>query len=181
MRAVALLRGINVGKGKRIAMEDLRAVASSLGWTDVSTLLATGNLFFTSPRGTPATLAAALEKALVRDAGLSSRVVVLSASQVETVLREQPFGAKADNPSRLIAGAYIDESARAALLPLTKKDWGRGAFALGTHAAYMWCPDGILESPLVEAVAKAAQDTLTSRNWATWGKMGTGVFSTKTR
>ena len=43
---VALLRGINVGKAKRIAMADLRALVESLGYSDVRTLLNSGNIVF---------------------------------------------------------------------------------------------------------------------------------------
>ena len=138
MRHVALLRGINVG-GKRLAMADLRRVAEALGWRDVATVLATGNLIFTPAHRTaePAQLSARLEKALLADLSLQVRVVVLSAAQVETVTREQPFGSKVDNPSRLLVSAYLDGQARPALAPLTKTDWSPGALVRGTHAAYL--------------------------------------------
>ena len=45
---VALLRGDNVGRGKRVAMADLRAVVEGLGYRDVRTLLNSGNVVFTS-------------------------------------------------------------------------------------------------------------------------------------
>ena len=43
---VALLRGINVGKAKRIAMADLRALLEGLGYTHVKTVLNSGNAVF---------------------------------------------------------------------------------------------------------------------------------------
>ena len=46
---VALLRGINVGTAKRVAMADLRGVMTGLGYSDVRTLLNSGNLVFTAP------------------------------------------------------------------------------------------------------------------------------------
>ena len=46
---VALLRGINVGTAKRIAMADLRGVMTGLGYSDVRTLLNSGNVVFTAP------------------------------------------------------------------------------------------------------------------------------------
>lgn len=171
MRAVALLRGVNVGRARRLAMADLRRVATALGWRDVSTVLASGNLLFTSARGTSAQLASALEHALLSELGLTTRVVVLSAEQVATVIEEQPFGATADNPSRLLVAAYIDPAARLALAPLTKQRWAPGALSLGRHAAYLWCPEGVLASPLAQAVARVAKDGLTARNWATWQKL----------
>jgi uncharacterized protein (DUF1697 family) len=46
-RCVALFRGINVGKAKRIAMADLRKLFEGLGYGDVRTLLNSGNVVFT--------------------------------------------------------------------------------------------------------------------------------------
>ena len=43
---VALLRGINVGRAKRVAMADLRALFEQLGFGDVRTLLNSGNVGF---------------------------------------------------------------------------------------------------------------------------------------
>jgi uncharacterized protein (DUF1697 family) len=40
---VALIRGINVGKAKRLAMADLRALLGRLGYRDARTLLNSGN------------------------------------------------------------------------------------------------------------------------------------------
>ena len=47
---IALLRGMNVGKAKRIAMADLKAVVESLGGINVKTLLNSGNVVFTTKR-----------------------------------------------------------------------------------------------------------------------------------
>ncbi len=46
-RHVALIRGINVGRAKRVAMADLRALVEGLGYRDVRTLLNSGNVVFT--------------------------------------------------------------------------------------------------------------------------------------
>jgi uncharacterized protein (DUF1697 family) len=47
---IALIRGINVGRGKRVSMSDLRQLVSDLGHTNVRTLLNSGNVLFQSPR-----------------------------------------------------------------------------------------------------------------------------------
>ena len=46
--AIALIRGINVGRNKRIAMADLRDMLLDLGHTNVRTLLNSGNVLFQS-------------------------------------------------------------------------------------------------------------------------------------
>ncbi len=43
---VALLRGINLGRNKRVAMADLRALLESLGYGQVPTHLQSGNALF---------------------------------------------------------------------------------------------------------------------------------------
>ncbi len=48
-RQAALLRGVNVGPAKRVAMADLRALVEGLGYTDVRTLLNSGNVVYTAP------------------------------------------------------------------------------------------------------------------------------------
>ena len=45
---IALLRGINVGKAKRVAMAELRALVEKLGYGDVRTLLNSGNVVFST-------------------------------------------------------------------------------------------------------------------------------------
>src|SRR5262245_44497169 len=101
-RQVALLRGINVGRAKRVAMADLRALVEGLGYTDVRTLLNSGNVVFTAARGTPAQAAARIEKALTADLGVSARVTVLTAQELADAVAENPLLKVADNDSRLL-------------------------------------------------------------------------------
>ena len=64
-RYVLLLRGINVGRGRRVSMQDLRALLAGLGYTDVATLLQSGNAVFTSTRRQADKVCAEVEQAIV--------------------------------------------------------------------------------------------------------------------
>ncbi|MHB0980575.1 MAG: DUF1697 domain-containing protein [Thermoleophilia bacterium] len=48
---IGLIRGINVGRAKRVSMADLRALVAGLGHTEVRTLLNSGNVVFSTPGG----------------------------------------------------------------------------------------------------------------------------------
>jgi len=48
MNYLLLLRGINVGKNKRVPMADLRSALTGAGFTDVRSYINSGNLFFTT-------------------------------------------------------------------------------------------------------------------------------------
>ena len=131
---VALLRGINVGKAKRVAMADLRDLIEDLGYG-------------------------------------ASRVIVLSAAEVVTVIAANPLAAIATDPSRLIISVLAQPADRAKLLPLTRTDWAPERFAVGHRVGYVWCPNGILASRLSEAVGRVVGDAVTARNLATMMKI----------
>lgn len=164
---IALLRGINVGRAKRIAMADLRALMDSLGFREVRTLLNSGNIIFTVPPRVNGDIAGTIERGLIRKLGVASRVIVLTAAEVATIVRENPLGHVADNPSRLLVSVLADPAERAKLTDLAKRDWAPEAMALGRRVSYLWCPDGMIESPLAEAVGRVTGDRATTRNWAT--------------
>lgn len=165
-RYVALIRGINVGTAKRVAMADLRALVAGFGYTEVRTLLNSGNVTFTS-RATPKAAADRLQKAMAADLGVTARVIVLTAAEVSRIVQENPLSDVADNPSRLMLSILASPADRGRLTPLLTQKWGRETLALGSRVAYIWCPDGILESKLSVAVSKALGEAVTTRNWAT--------------
>lgn len=171
-RYVALLRGINVGRAKRIAMADLKALFEGLGCSDVRTLLNSGNVILTAPAGVARTLGERAEKGLEARLGVSSRVTILTEAEVRVINAAEPLGAKAEaDPGRLLVCVLADPKDRAKLVPLTKNDWTPEAIALGARVAYAHCPAGIIDSAVMKAVGKALGDRVTSRNRATLRKI----------
>jgi uncharacterized protein (DUF1697 family) len=170
-RLVALLRGVNVGPSKRVEMARLRALVSDLGFTEVSTLLNSGNVVFTSAKTGAREAASRIEKGLVEKLGVSCRVIVLHSSELDTAMAENPLLPKADNLSRMMVAVLNDPADRSKLAPLLKEDWGSDALAVGTRTAYLWCGEGILASRVATEVQRALGDSVTIRNWATMLKL----------
>ena len=168
---VALLRGVNVGAAKRVAMADLRALVEGLGYGGVRTLLNSGNVVYDAPGTSPAAAAGRIAEALAADLGVPARVVALSSAELSAAIAVNPLAALADNPSRLLVAVPADARARAALEPLATQDWAPEALALGARVAYLWCPDGVIASRLSAAVGRLLGDAVTSRNWTTMVKL----------
>jgi uncharacterized protein (DUF1697 family) len=164
---VALLRGINVGRAKRVAMADLRALVESLGYRDVRTLLNSGNVVFTAPRTAKGDAASRIENLLAKQLGVSARVIVLSAAELATIVEDNPLLEIVSDPSRLLVAVLNNRADRKLLKPLLKQDWAPDALAIGERVAYIWCSEGILASRLVEIVGRVLRDAATTRNWAT--------------
>lgn len=170
-RQVALLRGINVGRAKRVAMADLRTLVEELGYSDVRTVLNSGNIVFTAPRASPDDAAVRMEKAITTRLGISARVMVFTASEVCEAVRCNPLLEVADDPSRLLVAVLANPADRRVLEPLVEQDWTPESLALGPRVAYLWCPEGILASRLPEAVGRVLKDGVTTRNWTTMKKL----------
>ena len=168
---VALLRGINVGTAKRVAMADLRALVEDLGYGGVRTVLNSGNVVFSAPGTSAADAAAGIQAAVAQRLGVSCRVVALTAAELAAVVAGNPLAAVADNPSRLFVAVLADPADRALLEPLAGQDWAPEVLAVGARAAYLWCPAGMAASRLADAVGRALGDGVTTRNWATVAKL----------
>ncbi len=168
---VVLLRGVNVGKAKRVPMADFRAMLEGLGYTEVSTLLNSGNAVFSAAKGTAAKHAAGIAAALKQQMQVEVPVIVKTAKEMAAIVAENAIKVDADLHARLLV-AFTQESEALAKLagiePLLHPD---ERFAIGSHAAYLFCAVGILESKAGEAMLGKIGRGATTRNWATTLKL----------
>ena len=91
---LALLRGINVGGKNLVSMAALKRLLEDLGFADVSTYIASGNVILESDRSADeiqAEIERALPSAFKLDAELI-KVLVLSSDQLEAIVRKKPEG-----------------------------------------------------------------------------------------
>jgi uncharacterized protein (DUF1697 family) len=98
---LVLLRGINVGGKNKVPMAALRTELEGLGFSNVSTYIASGNVLLDSDLSAgkvAAKVEAALPKAFKLDAELI-KVAVLSDDELDAVVRKRPkgFGAEPAN------------------------------------------------------------------------------------
>jgi len=170
-RYVALFRGINVGKAKRIAMADLRALLEKLGYRDVKTLLNSGNAVFTGDAEPAPRHAERIRAAVAKKLGVDALVIVKSDKDLAGIVAGNVLEKIATDPSRLLVAMALDAKALTKVAQLAGMDWGAERIHVGKHAAYLWCANGILESKAAVALLKGLDATGTTRNWATLNKI----------
>jgi uncharacterized protein (DUF1697 family) len=170
-RYAVLLRGINVGGNKKIAMADLRQLLSRLGYTDVVTHLQSGNALFTAP-GKPDQLAADIEAGIVSELGMKVSCLIRTRAQLQAVVAGNPFGDLATDPSRLLVMFLSGKPDPARLADLDPATFAPDLFAVGDRELYLWCPNGISKSKLTPIPwDKRLQLVATGRNWNTVTKL----------
>ena len=168
-RYVALLRGINVGKARQVAMPRLAELLTSAGHGDVRTHRRSGNVLLTSALGEQE-LAAALAGAIEAEFGFAVPVVLRTGADLAAVVEHDPLGGSATDPSRYSVTFLptAPDPTRVAALPPPEA----GQYAVHGRELYLWLPDGMARSPM----ATWPWDRLlgvagTNRNWNTVRKL----------
>lgn len=172
---VVLLRGVNVGKSRRVPMADFKSVLGSLGLQDVQTLLNSGNAvaWASDSTCTASALARRIAEELQTHLGFVVPVVVQTADQLQAIvagnrLIEDATFAAAFDPSRLLV-AFTQEPAQATALgaPLQALLIGNERLHVGAQALYLHCTEGVLKSKAGAALVGKLGQGVTTRNWAT--------------
>ncbi len=168
-RYVAFLRGMNLG-GRRIKNDDLRRHFEAMGFAEVATFRASGNVIFaTAKREAEAKLAARVEAELDARLGYDVPVFLRSAEEVAAVTAREPFPAKTVARSKgKLQVSFLKQKPTAAarkkvLVQMTDED----LLAIEGRELY-WLPSGgISESDLDLKAIDAALGAGTMRTMGT--------------
>ncbi|HUK12829.1 MAG TPA: DUF1697 domain-containing protein [Thermoanaerobaculaceae bacterium] len=178
-RCVALLRAVNVGGRKPVAMADLRRLASDLGFAEPQTLLQSGNLVFTCGDGELPHAERRLEREAAERLGLTTEVFLRTAADLDRVIARNPFPEQAaGDPARLHVVFLRRAPDRAGVESLRAAITGREVVAYGGRELYAVYPEGAgrsrLTLPLIERRLGAHG---TARNWNTVLRLAAAVRS----
>jgi len=169
-RYVALLRGVNVG-GVNLKMAGLAEVVRGLGYTDVKTVLASGNVLFTT-MDAASTAKQALESALRERFGYEAWVHVLTLDAVRAIVAAYPYRRSGDRHAYVVFA--VKPEVRAELLAVRLDPAVEQAQA-GDGVIFWSVPKGsTLDSAMGRAQSKASyKPWLTTRNLNTLEKLTT--------
>jgi uncharacterized protein (DUF1697 family) len=163
-RYVVLLRGVNVGGRTKVAMPALRSACESVGCTDVSTYIQSGNVVLASELGEDA-LRDQLAAAIRGQLGLAPALVLRSADEMAAVLERCPYPDDArDDVHVAFLQAAPDEALRAALGDL---DAAPEELAVVGREIYLSLPNGMGRARLPVEMGRRLSAPTTLRNWRT--------------
>ncbi len=160
---IALLRGINVGGSNRLPMADLRELCTGLGWQNVKTYIASGNVVFQAD-GAAEALASRLHQSLPFDVA----TLVLGAEDLANRVSHCPFPRTL---GKLVHGFFcldapdVDQDALAHYTTTEQ-------IAVHGHTVWFYAPDGFGRSKLAENFHRVVTGTTyTARNLNTIHKL----------
>jgi uncharacterized protein (DUF1697 family) len=166
-RHIALLRGVNLARNRRVKMADLRDALARNGYEDARTFLQSGNVVLTS-RAKPERLQRELERLIAGELGIETSVVVRTRDELADVIARDPFGDAIATPKwyqvTFLAAEPDPEFAR----ELAAADVAPEQVVVSGREIYAWHPEGLQRSPLAKLLSdKRLGPGATARNWNT--------------
>jgi uncharacterized protein (DUF1697 family) len=169
---VALLRSVNVAGHGRLSMADLQQTFVTLGHSDVSTYIQTGNVLFRSPSKSIPKLALVIEQQLRLDFGSAPAVILRTVPDLTRVVATSPFAKQGADPSRHHVTFLAEKPSPERLAAFKAPPSGRDELVIIDQEVYVHTPDGYGNSKLTGALLERQLRVLTTtRNWNTVTKL----------
>lgn len=171
---VILIRGVNVGGKNKVPMGELRTCLEELGYSNVSTFIASGNIILSSNKS-PDEIKTEIENVLPKNFKLDSdlvKVLVLSHKQLKSIVENKPEGF-GEHPEKYYSDAiFLIDIDVAHALPVFKPREG---------VDKIWPGNGIIysqrlsaertKSRLGQIVGTPPYKSMTIRSWNTITKL----------
>jgi uncharacterized protein (DUF1697 family) len=166
-RYVAFLRGINSGRNQVQRMEQLRRIFEELGFRNVTTVLASGNVIFESGTADRGALEAGVERAMLEETGIGTVAIIRTREEIRSLIDRSPFG----NPEiaskmKPYATFLKDPPVHTAGFPRH----GQGYSVLGLSVGVVWSildPSSARTPDLMRDLEATFGRNVTTRSWST--------------
>jgi uncharacterized protein (DUF1697 family) len=166
---IALLRGINVGGNKKIAMAELRHLLGKLGFGNARSLLNSGNIIFETDRFAGSELEHVLEEETEKRFHVSIVYVVRTVKEWDRIIVRNPFTNEAErDPGHLLVMCLKERAKPNNVNILESAIVGPESVRADGNQLYLTYPAGIGVSKLTNVLIEKKLGTQgTARNWNT--------------
>ena len=167
---IALLRGINIGPHKRIKMADLRQVFKSWGFTNIRTLLASGNVLFESDEADTQSLQQNIEANLAETFGFEVPVIIRTLEEIQALADADPFQEIKVTPDTRRYITFLSEKPNSDLpIPYESPEKNYRILAVSDHevCSVLTLTDEMRTTDAMNILEKEFGKNITTRNWNT--------------
>jgi uncharacterized protein (DUF1697 family) len=169
--SIVFLRGINLGKRRRVQMATLRKLLSDDGYGDVRTLLQSGNVVLKSGVA-GARLERKLEQQLQAALGYQVDVFVRTRAELAKIVKSNPLEDVASDPAKYLVTFLRDKLDTGVARRLRSLDVAPEELVVSGREIYSWHPAGLARSELAKHLSERSLGvTASGRNWRTVTKL----------
>ena len=167
---IALLRGINIGPHKRIKMADLRRAFKAWGFSNIRTLLATGNVLFESDETDTMVLQQTIEVGLTETFGFDVPVIIRTLEEMQALADSDPFrGIEVTPDTRLYITFLAEEPDSDLPVPYESPTKNYQILAVSERevCSVLTLTDTMRSPDAMNILEKEFGKNITTRNWNT--------------
>ena len=168
---VALLRGINVSKGNRIAMRDLVRIFEDAGCDQVKTYVQSGNIVFSLTPDAAKSLPDVVKHALADLLNIKSWIVLRDLESMRAIVANNPFADLNAPPTSVAVAFHRTESAPPTLAFTGDLESIPDRIEIRGSETYLYLPAGFNKSKLPPKFFTKDLAETTTRNWRTVTKL----------
>ncbi|MBA3264448.1 MAG: DUF1697 domain-containing protein [Thermoleophilaceae bacterium] len=167
-RYAAFLRGVNLGRHRKVSGAELKSCFEEMGFEQAETFRTSGNVVFDAGREPRGKLTDTIEGALAKSLGYEVTVFVRTAQEIEAIAEHEPFPAQLVTASMgklqvSMLNGKPSAAARKRVLALATED---DRLAFGDRELY-WLPSGGIRDSALNG--KAIEDLLGPSTMRTMG------------
>jgi uncharacterized protein (DUF1697 family) len=168
---IMLLRGINVGGKKLLAMKDLVRTLETFHFANIKTYIQSGNIVFQSAEMRTVEMSEKVASRIEEKHGFRPQVILLGADEFREAMQRNPFP-NAETEPKTLHLLFLDSAPTAPDIDMLGEiKSATEQYQLSGRVFYLHAPDGIGRSKLAQRVEKCLGVAATGRNWRTVSKL----------
>lgn len=169
---IAILRSINVSGQKIIKMAELREHLSSLGFSNLTTYIQSGNIVFQSEEKENSILESEIQQNIKVNYGFDVPVIVRTKDEWQKVVDDFPFNTEECDVTRLGFTFLKNKPAHIPVEEINKFKAVNDELVYDDKEIYLHIPDGFGKSKLtINVIERKLKVSATTRNWKTTQKL----------
>ena len=174
MKYLAFLRGINVGGNRKVLMGDLQKSLEALGFTDVKTLLNSGNVIFSTDDTDSSVLKKKIEAKLENAFGWNINVIIRSQKDIQSIVERNPFEPVIVTPETRLYVTLLSEKPKVAIhIPYETPEKNYTILEVSQNAVFsvLTLSEKYNTTDAMNVLEKEFGKNITTRNWNTVVKL----------
>jgi len=168
-----MLRGINVGTGRKVLMADLKKLCEDLGLMKVQTYIQSGNVIFelSDPESVP-NLENRMHQAFTETYGFNIPVLIRTAEEWIEMIAINPFLKEETEIEKLHLTVLMDEPSHELVIKIKELIFLPDRFEIIGSNVFIFCENGYGRTKITnDFFEKKLKTNATTRNWKTVMKL----------
>jgi len=170
---IAILRGINVGRKRKIKMADLRKNLKDLGYENIRTYIQSGNVIFKSHHHSKQELEEQIESMIREEYEFNVPAIVKTSEELHGIWHGNPYVNERNEDIAKLHVTFLTEApTQIQKQAISEIDQPTDEFVVDGEFIYLFCPEGYGRTKFNNQFFERKLDVkATTRNWKTVRKL----------